>query len=370
MVAKKLLSRLEAPFTLADKEVFCSASVGIAIFPDDASTAEALLENADSARSRARQAGGKSFQFFSVSMVEPAGAVSLPAADLENQLRERGSLAPEQIRPDGRERTLLLVDDEANILSSLRRLLRRDGYRILAAGSAAEGLEILALNPVDVIVSDQRMPAMTGVEFLRQVKTLYPDIVRMVLSGYTELQSITDAINEGAIYKFLTKPWDDEQLRANIQEAFRYKGLADENRRLASQLQVANAELAHSNEQLRELLDAKQQRIIRDETMLGVVQEMLQQVPIPIIGVDLDGMVVFANEEAASVLGDDGPLFGNFANECLPPALAGLLARPIGETGAWSKRGTVFRTCCRPMESEHGLRGKLLMLVPEAGSHD
>ena len=124
-------------------------------------------------------------------------------------------------------RTVLLVDDEENILSALKRLLRRDGYRILTAGGGAQGLELLASEPVDVIISDQRMPQMTGVEFLRQVKALYPETVRLVLSGYTELQSITDAINEGAIYKFLTKPWDDDQLREEIRDAFR---LAKETR--------------------------------------------------------------------------------------------------------------------------------------------
>src|SRR6185369_3349926 len=118
--------------------------------------------------------------------------------------------APPDPAGAGHQRTVLLVDDEENMISSLKRLLRREGYRILSAGGGSEGLEILANNRVDVIVSDQRMPQMTGVEFLRRVKTLYPDTVRIVLSGYTELQSITDAINEGAIYKFLTKPWDDE----------------------------------------------------------------------------------------------------------------------------------------------------------------
>ncbi|MDQ5903807.1 MAG: hypothetical protein QG672_1400, partial [Pseudomonadota bacterium] len=118
------------------------------------------------------------------------------------------------------ERTLLLVDDEPDILNSLKRLLRRSGYRILTAGSAAEGLELLALNDVQVIVSDQRMPIMSGAEFLSRVKSLYPETMRIVLSGYTELASLTDAINRGAIYKFVTKPWDDDELREVIREAF------------------------------------------------------------------------------------------------------------------------------------------------------
>src|SRR5581483_5011209 len=120
-----------------------------------------------------------------------------------------------------KEQTLLLVDDEENILRALTRALRRDGYRILTATSAREGLELLARNNVQVIVSDQRMPETSGTEFLSQVKQMYPETVRMVLSGYTDLTAVTDAINRGAIYKFLTKPWNDEELRTQIRDAFR-----------------------------------------------------------------------------------------------------------------------------------------------------
>lgn len=141
------------------------------------------------------------------------------------------------------KRTILLVDDEENILRSLERLLRRDGYHILKATSGQAGLEVLKQNAVGVIVSDQRMPGMTGVEFLSKVKDLYPQTVRIALSGYTELKSVTDAINKGAIYKFLTKPWDDDLLRANVQEAFEHFELAHENERLARELKKANEQI-------------------------------------------------------------------------------------------------------------------------------
>ena len=146
---------------------------------------------------------------------------AVPADEIARMLREGMRLdlsAP--LAQDTRE-TILLVDDESSILSALRRTLRREGYDILVAGSAEEGLSVLARHSVQVIVSDQRMPGMSGTEFLSRVKVLYPRTVRMVLSGYSEISAVTDAINRGAIYRFLSKPWDDEQLKDEVRGALR-----------------------------------------------------------------------------------------------------------------------------------------------------
>ncbi|MCB1965075.1 MAG: response regulator [Candidatus Accumulibacter sp.] len=131
-------------------------------------------------------------------------------------------------------RHLLLVDDEASILRSLQRMLRREGYVIHAAASGEEGLAVLEKEPIGVIVTDQRMPGMTGSQFLSKVKEKYPDTIRIVLSGYTELNSITDAINRGAIYKFLTKPWDDGLLREQLADAFAHYELKNQNTRVSA----------------------------------------------------------------------------------------------------------------------------------------
>lgn len=117
--------------------------------------------------------------------------------------------------------TLLLIDDEENILRALKRTLRKDNYNILTCTNAQQAFELLALNNVHVIISDQRMPGMTGTEFLKKVKDIYPNTIRMVLSGFTDLNSVTDAINQGAIYKYLTKPWDDQALSDSIRQAFK-----------------------------------------------------------------------------------------------------------------------------------------------------
>lgn len=209
----------------------------------------------------------------------------------------------------GVERTILLVDDEANILSALARLLRPQGYRILRAGSGKEGLELLAQNEVGVIVSDQRMPEMTGVEFLHQVRDLYPDTVRIVLSGYTELNSITDAINRGAIYKFLTKPWEDDLLRANIEEAFQRYEMKRENDRL--------------NHELEKRVEEKTRELTRSLKILQISQEVLESLPVAVIGMDNDGVIAVANSMAHSLLGRGGerPLLGEQAQEMIPNEL-------------------------------------------------
>jgi CheY-like chemotaxis protein len=209
-------------------------------------------------------------------------------------------------------RTLLLVDDEASILSALKRLFRRDGYHVLAATSGAEGLALLAQQPVDVILSDQRMPGMTGIEFMREARRLHPLTVRITLSGYTDLESIIEAVNEGAVYKFLTKPWDDDLLRHHVAQAFEQSELAAENRRLNEAVQQANRELADTNERL--------ERLVRDESELrramqnaaGASRDALDVLPMAVFGIGDDGMLAYVNRLAvrqwphwSSALGSD-----------------------------------------------------------------
>lgn len=239
------------------------------------------------------------------------------------QMLASGKSLPERFRVSSRkQRTLLLVDDEENIVAALKRVLRRDGYRIVTACSGEEGLRRLAENEVDVIVSDQRMPGMTGVEFLNRAKALYPQTVRLVLSGYTELQSIIDAVNEGAIYKFLTKPWDDERLRGHVAEAFRQKELGDENRRLARQVEAANADLASLNARLEQLLSQQREQADMLAASAGNMRQMADELPAALAAVDPDGQIVFVNREAAERLPGAAGWIGRSVHEVWPAQLA------------------------------------------------
>jgi len=214
------------------------------------------------------------------------------------------------------ERTLLLVDDEENILRALTRVLRRDGYQILRANGGTEGLALLTKHPeVGVILSDQRMPNMTGIDFLSQVRERHPDTVRMILSGYTDLRTVTDAINEGAVYKFLTKPWEDELLRANVEKAFLYRELGRENEHLTRELQI-------SNEQLEQRVEEKTRQVLLNQEALAISQEVLEHLPAGVLGIDDDGTIVLANRQAHTLLGHDAQnLLGQAANTLLPQTI-------------------------------------------------
>jgi len=146
---------------------------------------------------------------------------ALPAAELARLVLDNRAQPTRPTADDRKVQTLLVVDDDPNILGALQRLFRRDNYRVLAAASPAEGFELLALYRVQVVLCDQRMPMMSGTEFLSKVKEMYPDTMRIILSGYTGVEDVLDSINRGAIYRFYTKPWNETELRDNVRLAFR-----------------------------------------------------------------------------------------------------------------------------------------------------
>ena len=290
----------------------------------------------------------------------------LPAAEFAMMLREGKRLPERHVRQPGgpRRRTLLLVDDEDNILSALKRLLRRDGYHILCARSAAEGLQRLAEEDVDVIVSDQRMPGMTGVEFLHRARDLYPDTFRLVLSGFTELQSIIDAVNQGAIYKFLTKPWDDELLRGHVADAFRQKGLADENRRLARQIDSASADLAALNDRLARTLAQQTAQAELLAASAGNLREVFDLLPIAAIGLDGDGSLNFANREAERLLPVLSGLLGLPVVGALPAALLAPMAGDAVQGLHLTLAGARFEARLQALPGNSSSCGRLVLLLP------
>jgi two-component system, probable response regulator PhcQ len=127
---------------------------------------------------------------------------------------------------------VLIVDDEENVCRALRRTLRKEGYELFFASQPSEALELLKTTPVDIVLSDHLMPNMTGLEFLKIVHDRHPDCLRIMLTGHADMQTAIDAINHGEIYRFLTKPWDDTELKVTLHLAFEQLELERENRKL------------------------------------------------------------------------------------------------------------------------------------------
>ena len=173
--------------------------------------------------------------------------------------------------------TLLLVDDEPGILSSLRRLLRTSGYRILTAESGQAGLEILEHEPVDLVISDMRMPEMDGARFLEQVCKRWPKIIRILLTGYADINSTIAAINRGEIYRYISKPWNDDDLMLIIRDALEGARLRSENARLLALTQEQNEELKQLNANLEDKVRQRTGEIEQINSFLNLANEQLKQ---------------------------------------------------------------------------------------------
>lgn len=128
--------------------------------------------------------------------------------------------------------SLLIVDDEPNVIAALKRSLIDEPYEILSANSGTEGLDILQKNDIKVIISDERMPVMSGAEFLSAVKEQYPETIRIMLTGHASLDAAMKAVNSGEIYRFFLKPWNEIDIKLAIRSALEKYNLEAENRRL------------------------------------------------------------------------------------------------------------------------------------------
>ncbi len=159
---------------------------------------------------------------------------------------------------------VLFVDDEAQILKALRRVMRREDVEVHTAGCGAEALGILERTPCQVVVSDQRMPEMSGVDLLAAVRERHPDIVRMMLTGFTEMDVAVEAINRGEIYRLITKPWNDDELRAILRQAFDHYDLRQEVRRLDRITREQNRRLQDLNRTLEAKVEERT-RQLRDK---------------------------------------------------------------------------------------------------------
>lgn len=173
--------------------------------------------------------------------------------------------------------TLLFVDDEANILSSLKRLFRQFGYRIFTAENGMRGLEIMEQETVDMVISDMRMPGMSGAQFLEQIREKWPETVRILLTGYAEISSTIEAINKGQIYRYISKPWEDNDIVLTVKHALQQKQLEKEKLRLEALTRKQNEELKDLNANLEEKVRARTEELRQTMAFLEDAHERLKK---------------------------------------------------------------------------------------------
>jgi CheY-like chemotaxis protein len=177
--------------------------------------------------------------------------------------------------------SILFVDDEKNILKSLQRLFFDEDYTVLTAGSGREALELLAAGAKPtVIISDQRMPEMGGVEFLSRAREMMPQSIRMVLTGYADINTAVDSINLGGVYRYILKPWNDDELKMVVRQAVSQFELVEQNRRLTLELEEKNRELMVLNNSLELKVEERTrelQQVVRELQGRDRVQQYLME---------------------------------------------------------------------------------------------
>lgn len=257
--------------------------------------------------------------------------------------------------------TLLCVDDEELVLASLRRVFQDEGFRVLCATSALEGLRILEAESVAVILSDQRMPGMSGTEFLSEVRLRHPDTLRIILSGYAELSTVVAAINDGQIHKFIAKPWDVDALLETVRACFAQHRLLVANRKLTETIQAQNEQLKAFNADLS----------LRNQA-LQIYQEILEEMPVGVLGINNDGTLTLANGFGRDLLGPPGAIsLGSHYRELLPEPAAAAVARTFeeGTSQRFQVHGAhhsihrgLFEALVHPLRPSARERGVLLVM--------
>lgn len=273
---------------------------------------------------------------------------------------------------EDKQHTVLCIDDEQNILNALKRLLRKENYRLLTATGGQEGFDILSQNEVHVVISDQRMPEMSGTEFLKQVKKLYPQVIRIILTGYTDLDTITESINEGSIYKFFLKPWNDQNLKLEIRQALDQYDLIEANKRLHQMIVQQNEELKAINNDLETIVNERTQSLKVQNQALQLSRAILDDVPLPIIGISSEMMIVMINKAANAILQEDFPMgLGDnvidFFDNSIKDRLQSFLQsrEPCWITSRGLNKGKLYKMQLLPLTGHFNGKGIIMILQPE-----
>ncbi|MEO0575481.1 MAG: response regulator [Pseudomonadota bacterium] len=205
--------------------------------------------------------------------------------------------------------TALFVDDETSILNAVKRLCRKTDLNVLLASSGEEALDILDEHRVDIVVSDQRMPGMLGTDFLKEVGARYPDTVRCILSGYAEMDSVVAAINDGNVYRFMAKPWDDKELLGVLEDCVARTIAIARERETQTALKNRKNELEQESAEFAELIRLQ-------ESLLNSSRHLLDQLPVGVAVLDEQSRMIYLNGVFLKRFGESsGVAIGEFSGQ-------------------------------------------------------
>jgi CheY-like chemotaxis protein len=244
---------------------------------------------------------------------------------------------------------ILCVDDEPGIVRSIRRILKAEPVNVLTAAGGPEALDILRKQSVSLILTDYRMPEMNGIEFLEQAAPLCPDAFRMILTGYAEAHVLVEAVNRGQIYKILYKPFQEEDIKLTVRSGLEHHARNRENRALLEELGQRNKQLAILNQKLKSGLEGTQADLTISSTALGIAQQLLNEIPAAVIGVEPSGQIVFANKLANVWFAPPAAprlfsLVGAWSSDVLP----GSVHEPLKEVSETSMKAKDLRVQVKP----------------------
>jgi two-component system NtrC family sensor kinase len=201
-----------------------------------------------------------------------------------------------------KQTTILIVDDEKNILKSLQRMLRTQPYIVKTAATPSEAIEMCTKEDFHVIIGDYRMPEMNGTDMFFEINQINPDSIKIILSGYADINIITEALNKEYINKYILKPWNDENLKKEIEKSVSHFNLLRTNRELHKKVIEQNESLKEINQNLEEEVEKRTHKLKLQNSALQVSQNVLNSIPVPVIGIDSENMIVLTNEMSGKEL--------------------------------------------------------------------
>jgi response regulator RpfG family c-di-GMP phosphodiesterase len=190
---------------------------------------------------------------------------------------------------------ILLIDTEENVINALRRELRGEPYKILTATNARQALEIMKTVAIQVLIADIRLEGTSGIEFMARVKSMYAETIRIILSGYTDIDTVTASINQGNVYKYLLKPWDKLELKETIRQSLDLWQLQAKNSALTDQIKKQNEELRYLNKNLEHEVEKRTIELIHKNKELNLSYEILEHLPLGVIGAAEERRIIFTN---------------------------------------------------------------------------